>query len=55
VSVLAIAALVSRLLHAVGMLTSRTLAEHGPLRDVGAIGTYVTGIALGVVAVVAVA
>ena len=47
---LAIAALGSRALHAVGMLTSRTLAEHGPLRDVGALGTYVTGVALGVTA-----
>jgi uncharacterized membrane protein YecN with MAPEG domain len=49
---LAIAALGSRALHALGMLTSKTLAEHGPLRDVGALGTYVTGVALGVTALV---
>jgi hypothetical protein len=36
------------------MLTSRTLAAHGPLRDIGALGTYVTGIALAVTAVVVV-
>jgi uncharacterized membrane protein YecN with MAPEG domain len=48
--VLAIAALVARVLHAVGMLTSRTMASHGPVRDVGALGTYVTGVALGVTA-----
>ena len=34
------------------MLTSKTLAAHGPLRDVGAMGTYVTGVALGVTALV---
>ena len=50
---LAIAAAVSRGLHAVGMLTSRTLASHGPLRDSGALGTYLTGVALGVTALVA--
>jgi uncharacterized protein len=55
VSALAIAAVAARFLHAVGLLTSRTLAEHGPLRDVGAIGTYVTGVALGVAVIVAVA
>jgi uncharacterized membrane protein YecN with MAPEG domain len=50
---LAIAALAARSLHAVGMLTAKTLAAHGPLRDVGALGTYVTGVALGVTALVA--
>ncbi len=50
--VLALAALVSRVLHALGMLTSRTLAGHGPLRDAGAMGTYLTGVALGVTALV---
>ena len=55
VQVLAIAAVVSRSLHALGMLTSTTLASHGPLRDIGALGTYVTGVALGVTAIVAVA
>ncbi|WP_392541920.1 MAPEG family protein [Oryzobacter telluris] len=53
VAALAVAAFVSRLLHAVGMLTSATLASHGPLRDIGAMGTYVTGVALGVTAIVA--
>jgi uncharacterized membrane protein YecN with MAPEG domain len=55
VQVLAIAAVVSRSLHALGMLTSKTLASHGPVRDIGALGTYVTGVALGVTAIVAVA
>jgi uncharacterized membrane protein YecN with MAPEG domain len=50
--VLAIAALASRALHALGMLTSRTLAAHGPLRDAGAMGTYLTGVLLGVTALV---
>jgi uncharacterized membrane protein YecN with MAPEG domain len=49
---LAIAAVAARSLHAVGMLTSTTLASHGPVRDLGALGTYVTGIALGVTALV---
>jgi uncharacterized membrane protein YecN with MAPEG domain len=53
VDVLAIAALASRALHALGMLTSRTLASHGPVRDAGAMGTYLTGVALGVTALVA--
>ena len=35
------------------MLTAKTLAAHGPVRDLGAMGTYVTGIALGVTALVA--
>lgn len=50
---LAIAALAARSLHAVGMLTAKTLAGHGPVRDIGALGTYVTGVALGVTALVA--
>ena len=50
---LAIAAAVSRGLHAMGMLTSKTLASHGPVRDSGAMGTYLTGIALGITALVA--
>jgi uncharacterized membrane protein YecN with MAPEG domain len=53
VSVLAIAALAARSLHAFGMLTSKTLAAHGPTRDLGALGTYLTGILLGVTALVA--
>jgi len=51
---LAIAALLARTLHAVGMLTAKTLAGHGPVRDLGAMGTYATGIALGITALVAV-
>ena len=51
--VLAIAALAARSLHAFGMLTSTTLASHGPVRDIGAMGTYLTGVLLGVTALVA--
>ncbi|GAA1935142.1 MAPEG family protein [Nocardioides marmoribigeumensis] len=47
---LAIVATASRYLHAIGMLTSTTLASHGPLRDAGAMFTYASGIALGVTA-----
>jgi uncharacterized membrane protein YecN with MAPEG domain len=50
---LAIAALVARLLHALGILTSKTLAGHGPVRDAGAMGTYLTGVLLGITALVA--
>ena len=53
VDVLAVAAVVARYTHAVGVLTSRTMASHGPLRDIGAMGTYLTGLALAVTAVVA--
>jgi uncharacterized membrane protein YecN with MAPEG domain len=52
VDVLAVAALVVRTAHAAGMLTSKTLASHGPLRDVGAMGTYAVGVALGITALV---
>jgi uncharacterized membrane protein YecN with MAPEG domain len=52
VDVLAIAAVFVRYVHAVGMLTSRSLATHGPLRDAGAMGTYLVGLALGVTALV---
>ena len=52
VDLLAVAALVVRTTHAIGMLSAKTLAAHGPLRDVGALGTYLTGIALGVTAIV---
>lgn len=55
VDVLAVSAVVARYMHAVGMLTAKTLAAHGPVRDIGALGTYVTGIALAVTAVVAAA
>jgi len=49
---LSIAAVAARYVHAVGMLTAKTLASHGPVRDIGAMGTYVVGIALGVTAIV---
>ena len=50
---LAVAAVSARALHAAGVLTSRTMAEHGPVRDAGAMLTYATGVALGVTALVA--
>jgi uncharacterized membrane protein YecN with MAPEG domain len=49
---LAIAALSARSLHALGLLTSRTMASHNPVRDVGALGTYLTGVLLGITALV---
>ncbi|TDO66861.1 hypothetical protein EV651_104428 [Kribbella sp. VKM Ac-2571] len=52
IDVLAVAAVVVRFTHALGMLRSTTLATHGPLRDIGAMGTYLVGIALGVTAIV---
>jgi uncharacterized membrane protein YecN with MAPEG domain len=55
VQALAVAAVVSRALHAVGILTSKTMVTHGPLRDIGAMGTYITGVALGVTAIVGIA
>jgi uncharacterized membrane protein YecN with MAPEG domain len=54
VDALAVGAVVARYLHAYGMLSAKTLATHGPVRDAGAMGTYLTGIALAVTAVVAV-
>ena len=50
--VLAVAAVVVRFTHALGMLRSASLASHGPLRDIGALGTYLVGVALGVTAIV---
>jgi uncharacterized membrane protein YecN with MAPEG domain len=50
---LAIAAVAARSLHAVGLLTAKTMAGHGPVRDIGALGTYLTGVLLGVTALVA--
>ena len=50
---LAVAAVGGRALHAAGVLTSRTMAEHGPVRDAGAMLTYATGVALGITALVA--
>ena len=51
IDVLAIAAVFVRFTHALGMLRSKTMATHGPLRDIGALGTYLVGIALGVTAI----
>lgn len=48
---LAIVATAARFTHAYGMLTSKTLAAHGPVRDSGAMFTYLSGIALAVTAV----
>lgn len=50
---LAIVGTAARFTHAYGMLTSKTLASHGPLRDSGALFTYASGIALGITALVA--
>jgi len=50
---LAVAALGFRSLHALGLLTSTSMAARVPLRDVGALGTYTTGVALGITALVA--
>lgn len=47
-----IAATVCRYLHAAGMLMSPTLDQPQPLRFVGALGTYVTGLILAVAALV---
>lgn len=54
VDALAVAAVVVRYMHAYSMLAAKSLAEHGPIRDAGALGTYLTGVALVVTAVVAV-
>ncbi|TDO49283.1 hypothetical protein EV643_106252 [Kribbella sp. VKM Ac-2527] len=51
VDALAVASLVVRTVHAVGMLTAKTLAAHGPLRDIGAMGTYAVGVTLGITAI----
>ncbi len=42
----AVAATACRYLHAAGMITCASLARPNPLRFVGALGTYVTGLAL---------
>jgi hypothetical protein len=41
-----VAATACRYLHAAGMILPATLAAPNPMRFVGALGTYVTGIAL---------
>lgn len=50
---LAVAATVARYTHAYGMLSAKTLAAHGPVRDSGAMFTYLSGMALGATALVA--
>jgi uncharacterized protein len=47
---LIVGATVARLAHAYGMLTTPSLAAEAPLRLVGAIGTYLFGVALAVTA-----
>jgi uncharacterized protein len=49
---LSIVAAGARVTHAFGMLTSKSLAAHGPVRDGGAALTYLSGVALGVTAIV---
>lgn len=48
---LAVVATLARYVHATGMLTSKSLAEHGPVRDSGAMFTYLSGLALAVTAI----
>jgi uncharacterized membrane protein YecN with MAPEG domain len=48
---LIIAATLARLLHAYGMLTSRTLAAPTKAREIGAGGTYLVGLGLAVAAI----
>jgi len=43
---LAVAATASRYLHALGMILSKSLDQTDPLRAVGAVGTYITGLML---------
>src|SRR5690242_7279559 len=43
-----VAATVSRYLHALGMITGTRLDQPHPLRFLGALGTYVTGVALSI-------
>jgi hypothetical protein len=47
-----IAATASRVLHAAGMILSPSLAKPQPLRFVGALGTYMTGLALAIEAMI---
>ena len=50
-----IAATAARLVHALGMLSSKTLAAPTPAREAGAGATYLTGLALAITAVVGLA
>jgi hypothetical protein len=47
-----VAAAVSRVLHAAGMIMSPSLAKPQPLRAAGAVGTYLVGIILGIMTIV---
>jgi uncharacterized membrane protein YecN with MAPEG domain len=51
---LAVAAVVARFLHAFGLLASGNLAKRSPVKEAGALLTYLTGAALGVTAIVAI-
>lgn len=46
IAALMVAAVASRYIHAAGVLTGGSVYEGNPLKAVGAIGTYVTGIVL---------
>ena len=48
-----VAAALSRVLHAAGMIMSSSLAKPQPLRAAGAVGTYLTGLILAVEAMLA--
>jgi len=48
-----VVATASRVLHAAGMIMSPTLAKPQPLRAIGALGTYLTGLILAIEAMVA--
>jgi uncharacterized membrane protein YecN with MAPEG domain len=54
VDVLAVSAVVARYLHAADLLTSPSMASHRITRDIAALGTYVTGVALAVTAIASV-
>lgn len=43
-------AVLARLMHAYGMLSSPSLAQHGPVGVIGAMGTYLFGVGLAVAA-----
>jgi uncharacterized membrane protein YecN with MAPEG domain len=47
-----VVAAVSRVLHAAGMIMSPSLAKPQPLRAIGAVGTFVAGLVLSVMAIV---
>jgi uncharacterized protein len=48
-----VVAALSRVLHAAGMIVSPSLAQPQPLRAAGAVGTYLAGLVLAVMAIVA--